>query len=121
MEYEVTEEIVTSSRRLGYSPNLFYFLITNKMYEEMFSRTVINIYGRQHKHWDKVLIASVTNSSADYGGSPDVSTLVIKMYNYSDDSEAIIEYKQLIDEDFNLHDVNKMFNRYVKKYFNIEL
>lgn len=91
------------------------------MYEEMFSRTVTTVYGRQHKHWDKVLIASVTNTSSDYGGSPDVSTLVIKLYNYSDDSEAIIEYKQLIDEDFDLHEVNKMFNRYVKKYFKVKL
>ena len=91
------------------------------MYEEMFSRTRTTVYWRQHKHWDRVLIASVTNTSADYGGSPDVATLVIKMHNYSDDSEAIIEYKQLIDEDFDLHEVNKMFNRYVNKYFKIKL
>ena len=56
----------------------------------MFTRTSIGVYGRQHRHRDKVLVANITTETSDYWVGPDVSTLVISLYSYHNDSHKEI-------------------------------
>lgn len=117
MEYEVTEEIVTSSRRLGYSPNLFYIINYLIMYE-MYERSTNIVYTVRKDIRQGILEAIVTNSSSDYNYWPEVQTLTITLTT----GNCAIElyYKQLVDDDFSLTEVDKVMDN-LSKALNIKL
>ena len=86
------------------------------IYEQMFDRTLTTVFKEEVLTPLGLIVCTITNSSPDYGGSPDVDKIVITL-NKDDKSIVLFSHSE-VDYDYDIEKVKKFL---VKLSWFIEL
>lgn len=82
---------------------------------EMYERTTKCIYQSQIKDDDGYIMTTIMCSYSDYNYWPEIETLKIVRW-FTDGSFELLCMKQLVDESFNLKEVNDLISTFIHQH-----